>query len=89
LFDAGVGGLRGVFNAHVGELIDVRHSQKLGIIPTWTTDNMVTVPQGVAALVKASAPALAIEKHLVQLDGFSWSAAQAQVAAGYPITAGL
>ncbi len=61
--------------------------QKLGIIPTWT-DNTIGMSQGVAALVKAGAPTLAIENYLVQLDGFSWAAAQAQAALGFPITAG-
>jgi hypothetical protein len=50
---------------------------------------VVTVPQGVAALIKAGAPNLAIENYLVQIDGFSWSAAQAQAAAGYPVTDSL
>lgn len=61
--------------------------QKLGIIPTWT-DNPVSILQGVATLVKASAPTLAIENYLVQLDGFSWPAAQFQAAAGFPIKSG-
>lgn len=61
--------------------------QKLGILPTWT-DNTVSIPQGVAALVKTGAPALAIENYLVQLDGFSWAAAQTQAAAGFPLQSG-
>ena len=58
--------------------------QKLAIIPTWT-DNTVSIPKGVAALIKAGAPTLAIENYLVQLDGFSWASAQAQAQAGFPI----
>jgi hypothetical protein len=42
-------------------------------------------PAGVQALVKANAATLAIENYLVQLDGFSWAVAQAQVRAGFPI----
>lgn len=61
--------------------------QKLSIIPTWT-DNTVTVAQGVSALLKAGATALAIENYLVQLDGFSWAAAIAQAQAGFPIQSG-
>lgn len=61
--------------------------QKLGIIPTWT-NNTVSVPQSVAALVTAGAPMLAIENYLVQLDGFSWAAATAQGAAGFPMQSG-
>jgi hypothetical protein len=61
--------------------------QKLGIIPTWT-DNTVTIPLGVAALLKAGAPTSAIENYLVQLDGFSLPAAQSQAAAGYSIQSG-
>ncbi len=61
--------------------------QKLGIIPTWT-NNTVTIPQGVAALSKAGAPALAIENYLVQLDGFTWTAAQVHAAKGFPISSG-
>ena len=60
--------------------------QKLGIIPTWT-NNTVSIPQGVAALVKAGSSPLAIENYLVQMDGFSWAAAQAQAQAGFPIQA--
>ncbi len=58
--------------------------QKLRIIPTWT-DNAVSIQQGVAALVKDHASTLAIENYLVQLDGFSWAAAQSQAAAGFSI----
>ena len=61
--------------------------QKLGIIPTWT-DNTVTIPLAIAALVKAGAPTLAIENYLVQLDGFSWPAAQSQAGAGFPVQSG-
>ncbi len=61
--------------------------QKLGIIPTWT-DNTVNINQGVKALLQAGASALAIENYLVQLDGFSWTAAQAQAGAGFPIQSG-
>lgn len=61
--------------------------QKLGIIPTWI-NNTVSIPQGVGSLVKDGAPALAIENYLVQMDGFSWAAAQAQAAAGFPIQLG-
>jgi len=59
--------------------------QKLGIIPTWT-HTMVSVPQGVATLVHANAPRVAIENYLVQLEGFSWVAAQ--VAVGFPLQSG-
>lgn len=58
--------------------------QHLGIIPTWT-DNTVTIPAAVSALLRAHASTLAIENYLVQLDGFSWPAAQTQAAAGFPI----
>lgn len=61
--------------------------QKLGIIPTWS-DNTVSIPQGVTALLKAGAPTLAIENYLVQLDGFSWPAAQTQAASGFPMQSG-
>ncbi len=60
--------------------------QQLGIIPT-PPDNTVSIAAGVSALRDAGASSLAIENYLVQLDGFSWSAAQAQAAAGFPITA--
>ena len=60
--------------------------QRLGIIPT-PTNNTVSIAAGVSALRNAGASSLAIENYLVQLDGFSWSAAQAQAAAGFPITA--
>ena len=56
--------------------------QKLSIIPTGT-DNIVGIPQGVAALVKAGAPPLAIENYFVQFDGYSWAAA-----AGSPLQSG-
>lgn len=74
-------------SSHVSE---VQHGQfaalyqHLGIIPTWT-DNVVRIPQGVTALLKTGASTLAIENYLVQLDGVSWSAAQAQAADGFPI----
>jgi YVTN family beta-propeller protein len=58
--------------------------QSLGIIPTWT-DNTVSISQGVKALIHAGASTLAIENYLVQLDGFSWTAAEAQAQAGFPI----
>ena len=58
--------------------------QKLGIIPTWM-NNTVSIPHGVAALRKAGASTLAIENYLVQLDGFSWAAAQAQAAAVFSL----
>ena len=58
--------------------------QKLGIIPTWT-DNTVSLPQGVTTLLQSGASTLAIENYLVQLGGFSWTAAQAQAAAGFPL----
>ena len=61
--------------------------QKLGIIPTWT-DNTVHIAAGVKALETAGAAPLAIENYLVQLDGFSWTAAQAQAAAGFPLQSG-
>jgi hypothetical protein len=61
--------------------------QKLGIIPTWT-NNTVQIAAGVKALEKAVASPLAIENYLVQLDGFSWAAAQAQAAAGFPLQSG-
>ena len=62
--------------------------QKLGIIPTWT-GNTVDSAQGVKTLLAASASTLAIENYLVQLQGFSWSAAQAQAAAGFPMQSDL
>ena len=58
--------------------------QKLGIIPVWT-DNTVSIPAGVATLRKAGASTLAIENYLVELDGFSWAAAETQAAAGFPM----
>ncbi len=58
--------------------------QKLGIIPTWT-DNTVSIGAGVAALEKAKASDLAMENYLVQLDGFTWAAAEAEAGAGFPI----
>jgi hypothetical protein len=58
--------------------------QKLGIIPVWT-DNTVSIPAGVATLRREGASALAIENYLVELDGFSWAAAEAQAAEGFPI----
>jgi hypothetical protein len=58
--------------------------QKLGIIPTWT-DNTVQIATGVKALQTTGAAPLAIENYLVQLDGFSWAAAQAQAATGFPL----
>jgi hypothetical protein len=58
--------------------------QNLGIIPLWA-DSTVPVAAGVAALKEAAATPLAIENYLVQLDGFSWAAAQAQAAAGFPV----
>jgi hypothetical protein len=58
--------------------------QKLGIIPTWT-DNTVSIGAGVAALEKAKASDLAMENYLVQLDGFTWTAAEAEAGAGFPI----
>lgn len=58
--------------------------QKLKIIPTWTSSS-VTVQQGVKALLQEGASTLAIENYLVQLDGFSWAAAQNQAQAGFPI----
>lgn len=61
--------------------------QKLGIIPMWT-DNAVTLPQGLTALAQVGAPALAMENYLVQLDGYSWTAAASQAAAGFPIKSG-
>ena len=59
--------------------------QKLGIIPTWT-DNTVSLPQGVTTLLQSGASTLAIENYLVQLDGFSWAAAQA--ASGFRMQSG-
>jgi streptogramin lyase len=61
--------------------------QRLKIIPTWT-DNSVSIFQGVSTLLKAGASDLAIENYLVQIDGFSWAAAQSQAAADYPILSG-
>ena len=74
-------------SSHVSEVQQGQFAalyQHLGIIPTWT-DNVVRIPQGVAALLKTGASTLAIENYLVQLDGFSWWAAQAQAADGFPI----
>ncbi|MCY0900363.1 MAG: hypothetical protein OWU33_15810 [Firmicutes bacterium] len=42
--------------------------QRRGIIPTWM-DNSVGIAEGVAALINAKAPVLAIENYLVQLGG--------------------
>ena len=58
--------------------------QKLGIIPTWT-NNTVSLSQGIAALLQAQAPTLAIANYLVQMSGFSWTAAQSQAATGFPV----
>ena len=55
--------------------------QKLEIIPSWDNE-AVTMAQGVQALVHADAPTLAIENYLVQIWGFSWTAAQMFVATG-------
>ena len=62
--------------------------QKLGIIPTWV-NNTVSIPQGVTTLIKASASPLAIDNYLVQLGGYSWTAAQAQASLGFPMQSGL
>ncbi len=61
--------------------------QKLGIIPTWT-NNTVQIAAGVTALKAGAASALAIENYLVQMDGYSWSTAEAQAAAGFPVQSG-
>lgn len=58
--------------------------QKLGIIPTWT-NNTVSIPAGVSRLLTAGASRLAIENYLVQMDGFSWSAADMEANGGFPI----
>lgn len=59
--------------------------QKLGIIPTWTR-NTTTLAQGLTALEKAGASSLAMENYLVQIGGYSWSAATVQDAMGFPVT---
>ncbi|MCY0899639.1 MAG: hypothetical protein OWU33_12025 [Firmicutes bacterium] len=53
--------------------------QKLGIIPTWNGPS-ISPNAAVAALQRVNASPLAIENYLVQLDGFSWTLAQAWVA---------
>lgn len=58
--------------------------QKLGIIPTWL-NNAVAIPDAIQALQHAGASPLALENYLVQIAGFSWSAAQSQAALGFPL----
>lgn len=58
--------------------------RRLGIVPTWT-DNAVTIPAGVTALMRVGASDLAIENDLVQLDGFTWAEAEMQADEAFPI----
>lgn len=81
---SGVGSQEHVSAQQQGEFAAIY--QKLGIIPTWT-NNTISIPAGVASLSKAGAPTLAIENYLVQMDGFSWSAAEAQAESGFSIQA--
>jgi hypothetical protein len=53
--------------------------ERLNIVPTWTATVVVTSVNALTALQKAEASTLALENYLVQIDGYSWPAAESAV----------